>query len=628
MARSGAVAHGPRYTEGEQCFPLRRLYREDHVKQFYGFLSNGQTSALVSAEGSIDWLPFPRFDSPTVFCHILDDKVGGYCRLYPESHYHAHQAYIPETNILETRLRTPEGIAVIIDYLAIGRSELRRLVQSELPLVLECLPRFAYGQTMATYERTPQGALYRDPQGQEALLLFLRGPAPSRIDRDRWFLPPGEHEIVLRHTPDYPKERDELQQLDDDPQHMLQETVRYWRSVPKARYDGPFKAAYERSLLTMRGLTYRTNGAVLAAASTSLPEELGGARNWDYRFVWVRDAAYAAEAFVQAGDRVAARRLLEFLCNAVDLAGKPFGWPFLRIDGSVSLGERDLLWLSGHRGSNPVRVGNAASAQLQLDVEGDFLWAIWRYLQDSGDLEFARSYYWAIEHITNWTLANWQRADASLWEFRSEDRRYTHSQLLCWAALRAGALIAHRLAQHEAAERWRQGADEIARRIEERCYSPELGRYKQAEDSDLLDAALLCLPLYGFVAPDNPRWLQTLEAIERELVEDGLVYRYRRDNMGPARHPFALGSAWLARAYLVAGRRDEARRTLSQMISAATPLLLWGEHVDPSSGEQRGNFPQLFPHAGFVSAATELQRLEGGMPPVALWPNTEQTSNL
>lgn len=599
------------------------------MKQFYGFLSNGQTSALVSPQGSIDWLPFPRFDSSAVFCQILDEKIGGYCRLSPESHFHAHQSYIPDTNILETRMRAPEGSAVIIDYLAIGRSELRRLVQSELPLVLECVPRFSYGQTMASYERTQLGALYRDPQGTEALLLFLRGPAPSRIDRDRWYLPPGEHEIVIRHTPDYPKERLELQVLDDDPQHMLQDTVRYWRSLPRSGYQGSFQPAYERSLLTMRGLTHRTNGAVLAAASTSLPEEVGGTRNWDYRFVWVRDASYAAEAFLQSGDHVAARRLIEFLCNAVDLAGKPFGWPFMRIDGSVSLGERDLLWLSGYRGSSPVRVGNAASAQLQLDVEGDFLFALWRYVAETGDLEFARAYHWAIEHIANWTLSNWQRPDASLWEFRGENRHYTHSQLLCWTALKAAADIELRLGREEESHRWQSGADVIAEHIRTACYSQELGRFKQSADTDTVDAALLCLPLYGFVDPDDPAWLGTLAAIESELVQDGLVFRYRQDNMGETRHPFALGSAWLARAYVLAGRLHEAHDILERMVGVATPLLLWGEHIDPAAGEQRGNFPQLFPHAGFVSAATELHWREQGRDLPRLWAKSSgQTSNL
>ncbi len=576
------------------------------MKHFYGFISNGQTAALVSPQGSIDWLPLPHFDSDAVFSRILDGELGGHFALRPETAFRSDQSYLPGTNVLETRLRTPGGTATITDYLVIGRAALRRFVRSEVPLIVECRPRFRYGQSLASQEARADGAVYRDPQSKEAILLFLRGARAALIDREHWLVPPGEYELVLRHTLDLEKERQELQELDDDPAETLRDALHFWRSAPLPTVPGPLGAAFERSVLTMRGLTSRASGAVLAAPSTSLPEQVGGSRNWDYRFVWVRDASYAAEAFLLVGDIAATRRLIEFLLGAVQMAGKPFLSPFLRIDGTFSLGERELPWLSGHRGSRPVRVGNAASAQLQLDVEGDLLWAIWRYVRDSGDANFVREKWWAIERLVTWSCENWRRPDSSLWEFRGTPQRYTHSLVLCWVAIRTGMRLGHLVGREDAARRWELVAEEVAAEIHAQCYDPQLGRFVQGIGLPDVDAALLCLPLYGFVEPQDPRWTRTLEAIERELVEDGLVYRYRQDEMGAARHPFTLGSTWLARTYLRSGDIPRATRTLERLVASATPLLLFGEHVDPQEGEQRGNFPQLFPHAGFAAAVAEL----------------------
>ncbi|MDA8344362.1 MAG: glycoside hydrolase family 15 protein [Thermaerobacter sp.] len=577
------------------------------MKQFYGFISNGQTAALISPHGSIDWLPLPHFDSDAVFSRMLDAEVGGHFSLRPETAFRADQSYVPGTNVLETRLRTPSGTATITDYLVIGRAELRRLVRSEVPLIVECRPRFRYGQSLAAQEARPDGAVYRDPQDTGAVLLFLRGARAGLIDRERWLLPPGDHELVLRHTPDLEKEQQELLELGDDPEDTLRDAVHFWRSAPLPSVPGPLGAAFERSVLTMRGLTSRASGAVLAAPSTSLPEQVGGSRNWDYRFVWVRDASYAAEAFLLVGDVSATRRLIEFLLGAVQMTGKPFLSPFMRIDGTFSLGERELRWLSGHRGSRPVRVGNAASAQLQLDVEGDLLWAIWRYVRESEDIDFVREKWWAIERLVAWSSANWHRPDASLWEFRGAPQRYTHSLVLCWVAIQTGSRLAHLVGREDAARRWAAEADQVAAEVFSQCYDEELGRFVQGVDLPDVDAALLCMPLYGFIDPGDPRWLRTLQDIEEHLVEDGLVYRYRVDEMGRARHPFTLGSTWLARTYLRSGDIPRATAILERLVASATPLLLWGEHVDPQEGEQRGNFPQLFPHAGFAAAVAELR---------------------
>jgi len=580
------------------------------LKPFYGLLSNGQTAALVSPDGSVDWLAFPDFDSDAVFCRVLDPAVGGFMSLRPESHHRSEQAYLPGSLVLQTLLRTPSGTATVDDYLVIGRAELRRYVRTEVPLLLDCRPRFAYGQSLGHLRPTEDGLLWLNPHGSEAVLLTLQGPRPRRVGREQWLLPPGEHEAALLYTPDFAKERSEFTSPMGHPASYLEDALRYWRQAPMPQGSPALQGLFERSVLTIRALTVRTTGAVLAAATTSLPEQLGGARNWDYRFVWVRDASYAAEALLLSGDVLAARRLIEFLLSAVQMTGKPFVSPFLRGDGSFRLGERELGWLSGHRDSAPVRVGNAASAQLQLDIEGDLLWALWRYVEETSDHDLPAAYWWAIERMADWTAAHWQEEDASLWEFRDAPRHYTHSLVLCWVALTAAVRLAEVTGRDAEVEPWREQARLVRELVLRDCLAPDRASFAQRGGLAEVDAALLCLPLYGFVEPDDPLWRQTLRRIEQDLVEGGLVYRYRRDAMGPARHPFTLGSAWLARAYLCEGRDAEARAALDQLAAVATPLGLWGEHVEPTLGEQRGNFPQLFPHAGFVAAVAELARKE------------------
>ncbi len=583
------------------------------MKQFYGLVSNGQTAALVAPDASIDWLAFPDFDSDAVFCRLLDPLVGGFMTLRPESHFRTDQAYLRGSLVLETRLRTPSGDATIDDYLVLGRTELRRYVRNEVPLILECAPRFSYGQSLGALRQRDDGLLWLNPHKAEGLLLSLRGARPRRIGREQWLLPPGEHEIALLYTPDFAKEKNDFAPPEGDPALHLEDALRYWRQVPMPTTVPAMQELFERSVLTMRALTVRPTGAILAAPTTSLPEQIGGARNWDYRFVWVRDSAYAAEAFLLSGDVLAARRLMEFLLSAVQMTGKPFVSPFMRGDGSFSLGERELGWLAGHRQSLPVRVGNAASAQLQLDIEGDLLWALWRYVRDTDDWNLPRSYFWAIERMADWTAEMWRVPDASLWEFRDEPGHYTHSLVLCWVALSAAAGLAEAVGRPEKTSYWREQAAQVRQFVMGECYRPDLRSFTQGVGSPQVDAALLCLPLYGFVPATDPAWQGTLERIEHDLVQDGLVYRYRFDSMGPARHPFTLGSAWLARVYLRTGQVAKAVETLEQLEQVATPLGLWGEHVDPSLGEQRGNFPQLFPHAGFVAAASELQRSVSGL---------------
>ncbi len=302
--------------------------------------------------------------------------------------------------------------------------------------------------------------------------------------------------------------------------------------------------------------------------------------------------------------------------NVMDLVEKPYPSPFVCVDGTLVNGERELLWLSGYHGSRPVRVGNAASSQVQGDIEGGLLWLLLRYWRLTGDRTFIRDYWWAVEAQAEWLRSHWQDADASLWEFRDAPRPYTHSRALAWVGLGAAAALALEVLNNRArAVRWRHEQD----RIKTTIYDDALqhgGRFTQSFGVPGADAALLTLPLYGFVAVSDPIFRRTLALIEAELVQDGLVFRYRQDPLGHPPYPFTLAGFWLARVYLRQGRMAEADAVIGRHAELATELKLFAEHVDAESGEPHGNFPQLFPHAGLVTALMERQRVARGAP---LW---------
>lgn len=574
---------------------------------YYGFLSNCYTAALVSPAGSVDWLPFPRFDSPAVFARLVGDERNGYFALAPVEPFDVRQQYIEDTNVLKTVWTTASGTASTVDYLSIGTQELRRVVTTTIPLIMTLRAAFQNGLIVSGVTLTDGGALLTNPLSGEALQLMMggTGTADYQPTTDTWTLLPGRHEIRLIYHPERA-----ARELDAEANMAaaqgVRRNIRFWQRLARTSYRGPFLPELKRSLLVLYGLTYRTNGAIIAAPTTSLPETVGGTRQWDYRFAWVRDGSYAAEALLAAGEVVAARRLLEFFLNSVDLQGKPFKAPFFRVDGTLIRGERELDWLKGFRGSRPVREGNAATSQIQLDIEGDFIWALWRYFVVTHDDQFLRSYIGTLEPMLDWVARHWTERDASLWEFRGQDAHYTHSKLMCWVALHYGSRICRAIGRRQSAERYRAQAELVRQRIEAEGFSQRRGTFTQAFGSDVLDAALLTLPLYGFVSVEDPRFVATLEAIERELADGPWVYRYKTDMMGEADHPFVLASYWLARIYLLRGEAERAERLLTDLFQHVTSLGLLGEHVDRVTNEPRGNFPQGFSHLGAIVSILDL----------------------
>lgn len=594
--------------------------------KFYGFLSNCCTSALVAPDTSIDWLAFPRFDSPAVFCRLLGDDRHGFFRIDVPGGRVQAQSYLPESNVLETVFAHPAGSATVHDYLAIGRSELRRVIETSVPLQAWLRPVFQYGLVAATPEAVGDGAVFYHPLANEALIFAVHGSPSdqtqaisSRPIDGVWNLPPGRYELILRYIADDKREGDEaldslLQEAEDAEQalehearnHSIQHTLDFWKNRLPDVPEGPYREAVVRSLLVLNGLTYRTTGAIIAAPTTSLPETVGETRQWDYRFAWIRDGSYEAEALLVSGDRVGCQRFLEFLLNCVDLQDKPFQAPFFHVDGTLIRGEHDLGWLPGFKNSRPCREGNAASHQLQLDVEGDFLWTVYRYWQETNNLDFVRFYWDVLEPLVDWVVDNWQTKDASLWEFRDQDNHYTHSKLMCWVALHYGAEIGQALGKSESVARWTDAAEAIRQAIESRAFNAKLGHYVQAFDGDALDAALLVMPLYGYCAADAPRFVATVQAIEAKLVQGVFVYRYGSDMLGEATHPFVLASFWLARVYARQGQLAKAEGILNGMLSHQTDLGLLGEHADIDTGEARGNFPQGFSHLGVIMTVKDL----------------------
>jgi GH15 family glucan-1,4-alpha-glucosidase len=311
---------------------------------------------------------------------------------------------------------------------------------------------------------------------------------------------------------------------------------------------------------------------------------------------------------LEAGDHVGSRRFLDFMLNCIDLQGKPFDAPFFHVDGTLIRGEHSLEWLAGFKHSVPVREGNAATRQLQLDIEGDFLWTVWRYFSSTQDTEFLRFYWHRIQVLVEWVKVNHHKKDASLWEFRDQDNYYTHSQLMCWVALTYGAKMADALKETRLAESWQAHADKVRQLIDDKAYNQKLGSYTQSFDGEAVDAALLVMPLYGYLEADDPRFLGTLQQIEKQLVSGHWVYRYATDMLGAAAHPFVLATFWLARVYIRLGRLQEAEKLMAELIKYRTNLGLLGEHADEDTGAPCGNFPQGFSHLGLVMTLSELTR--------------------
>ncbi len=594
----------------------------------YGIIGDLHTVALVGVDGSIDWCCLPCFDSPSVFAALLDEDKGGYFKVNAVAASVYRQLYIPDTNVLVTRQLGDEGIAEIIDFMPIeARSErgeqpnhhqiVRRVntVSGKVRFRLECFPAFDYARSGHEVHLFPQGAVFESPSEKLGLVSPMALTVQGQGVVADFTLSRGESAtFFLRHTEMgseanllIPEERGEI---------AFRHTVDFWKSwISQSLYSGRWREMVHRSALVLKLLTYAPTGAIVAAATTSLPEEIGGVRNWDYRYCWIRDASFTVYALMRLGFYEEAGRFVGWLeerCRELDPNGSL--QPMYSITGRHELPEINLPHLKGYCDSKPVRVGNAAHNQRQMDIYGELLDAIYLYNKYGAPISY--DLWRNVQRLLNYVCEHWREPDAGIWETRGNHRHFVYSKLMCWVALDRGVRLAMKRSFPADLERWLKTRDEIYLEIMERGWHQERDAFVQHYESDQVDANNLLMPLVFFVSPTDPRMLRTIDRIQKELAMDSLVHRYKVpynisvDGLPGREGAFSICSFWLVEALTRAGRVDEARLMFEKTLGYANHVGLFAEEVG-HCGEALGNFPQAFTHLGLISAAYNLNRVLG-----------------
>lgn len=576
----------------------------------------------MDREGCVDWCCFGRFDGRPVFARLLDLEKGGFFRVAPIGKFWTERRYLPGTNVIETRFEAAGGVLELTDCLPIGlerqESLVRRLrsIAGEVEVELVFAPRFDYGLTVPQIELAGEG-LVSAFGGADALLLHADWPV--QVERGsaygRCVLRAGEERWVAvewapsRRIPPRIVPRPVMRE-------RLEETVAWWqRWSSRCTWRGPRRESVVRSALVLKGLTYAPTGAIAAACTTSLPESIGGVRNWDYRYCWLRDSVVLLTALLTLGYKREGIAYARWLTRTT--AGDPRDLQIMYgLGGERLLFESTLPWLSGYRGSSPVRIGNGAWTQLQLDIWGELLGAVWILLRQHLPSGFARPTPGAREFIAGLveTVADrWCEPDDGGWEFRATRRHFVFSKLMCWVGIDRGIALLRALGEKADLARLEGIRDSLRRLIEDHGVDPETGGFVQAFASKAADASTLQLLLRGFLPPDDPRIQATIADVERRLVKNGLVYRYLGDDGLPGSEgAFVYCSLWLAACYALSGRIDEAEAQFERVLSCANDLGLLSEEVDPESGELLGNFPQAFSHAGVIETAFLIEQARRG----------------
>ena len=579
----------------------------------YGLIGDLQTAALVSRHGCIDWLCFPRFDSGACFAALLGDEENGRWSLRPASDItSAQRRYRGDTLVLETELACDEGVVRLIDFMP-PRGEAPDVVrivegvEGTVPMKMRMSIRFDYGSIVPWVRRRDEGL--HAVAGPDALLLATPIDLVGRnLHTEAEFdVAPGDRvPFVLTW---FPSNQDLPQHTDAE--QALVDTDSFWREwVTDCVHVGRFREPLVRSLVTLKALTYAPTGGIVAAATTSLPEALGGVRNWDYRYCWLRDATLTLLALVRAGYDGEARAWRDWLLRAI--AGRPGEVQIMYgIAGERRLTEVELEWLPGYERSTPVRIGNAASQQRQLDVYGEVLDALY-HARLSG-LEPSKDAWALIRKLLQWLEKGWREPDEGIWEVRGPRRHFTHSKVMAWVAFDRAVRMIEEDGLGGPVDRWRALREEIHDEVCREGLSEKLGAFTQSYGLDRLDASLLMIPLVGFLPADDERVVATVAAIERELVEDGLVTRYRADEentdvdgLPPGEATFLPCSFWLVQVYALQGRLDEAEKLFERLIGLRNDLGLLSEEYDVKAERLVGNFPQAFTHLTLVDAALTL----------------------
>ncbi|WP_042364111.1 glycoside hydrolase family 15 protein [Streptacidiphilus neutrinimicus] len=601
----------------------------------HGLIGDLQTAAMVSSEGVIDWFCAPRFDSPSLFASLLDADKGGHFAITADVDDPAdvtiRQLYLPDTAVVVTRFLTVDGIGEVVDFMPLDdpttahdrRRVFRavRVVRGRVRFRLECRPRFDYGRADHEAVAGPNGVTFRSEAGTAHLQPF--GPVSLELDdRDvvtRFTLRHGELAAVLLTTgaPGDPVP-DPIGEAEG--RELFYDTIRFWHDwISRCRYKGRWQQVVNRSAITLKLLSYAPTGAFLAAATAGLPEQVGGERNWDYRFTWVRDASLSVGALVRLGYSEEADAFRAWLGLRMQDGRTATGEPLqimYRIDGNPHLVEETLDHFEGYRGSAPVRIGNGAADQLQLDIYGEAVYGLTQTMHVADEAGYDG--WLKVAELLDWLCDNWDRADEGIWETRGGRRDFTYSRLMCWVAFDRAIRAAQHLGRPANLARWTAVRDDILRQVMDKGWNEKRQAFVQSYGDEVLDASLLWMPLTGFIGPRDRRWLATLDAMGEELVSDSLVYRYNPeaspDGLRGSEGTFSLCSFLYVHALARAGRVEIARYAFEKMLTYANHVGLFAEEIGPT-GEQLGNFPQAFTHLSLVEAAMaldeELDRTRG-----------------
>ncbi|HLK22316.1 MAG TPA: glycoside hydrolase family 15 protein [Bryobacteraceae bacterium] len=597
---------------------------EDH-----GVIGNLRTAALIAKDGTLDWFCFPRFDSPSVFASILDAGKGGYFRIGPTiGEVSRKQFYWPDSNVLVTRFLASEGVGEIVDYMPLegfdGIIRTVKVMRGTMRFRMECYPAFNYARDRHTVEKVAGGVRFHSRN----LHLGLGSEAPLRRDHGgvaaEFTLKEGQSESfqlqgLTRHDSD-----EKINWLKNEREPLFHQTIDYWRNwIAKCTYHGRWREMVHRSALVLKLLTYGPTGAIIAAPTCSLPESLGGPRNWDYRYSWIRDAAFTVYSLLRIGFKEEAAQFVSFLdarCHEMEPDGSlqvVYG-----IDGRHDLPE-ETLNLSGYKGSHPVRIGNAAVNQLQLDINGELLDSMYLFNKHGSPISYDLWVY--LRRLANWVSKHWEERDHAIWEVRGGARNFVYSKVMCWVALDRALRMASKRGFPADWRRWMRTRDQIYETVMQRGWNNKRKSFVQRYKGTALDASLLRMPLVFFTGPNDPRMLSTIDAINKPpsaggLVSDGLVFRYdverTPDGLKGTEGTFNLCSFWLVEALTRAGRTDparlqEARLLFEQMLGYANHLGLYAEQLG-HRGEALGNFPQALTHLALISAAYNLDRYLDG----------------
>ncbi|QRV14270.1 glycoside hydrolase family 15 protein [Haloterrigena salifodinae] len=588
----------------------------------YGVVGNLETCALVAPDGSIDWFPFPHLESPSILAAILDAERGGRFRIAPTDSFETERRYVDDTNVLETTFRTDDGTVTVTDFLPpAGRTDhpkkvlYRKLACTDgnVEVEVELEPRFDYGRAETSIERVDGGVL---AEGDEERTL-LESPIDLEIDDDRGRIT-GEASLEAADEAWFMLRCTGAEDADTDPDAALAETIQFWTDrahdcdpEDDCAFEGPWHDAVVRSELVLTLLTHAESGGIAAAPTTSLPEDIGGVRNWDYRFNWFRDAGFTVQALMNLGTADEAVDYFDWfmdLCQTDDPAAIQ---PLYGLHGESTLEERELDHFEGYRGSRPVRIGNGAAEQRQHDTYGELLLAVDEMHQYGRELDADE--WMRIRDIVEYVREIWTEPDAGIWEVRGGDDHFVFSKAMCWSALDRGLSIAIDGGHDAPLEEWRDARETIRSDVLENGYDDETGAFVQSYGSDALDATGLLLPVVGFLPFGDDRIQGTIDAIETTLVEDdAFVRRYDGDDGLPGDEgAFVLCSCWLIDALALSGRVEEAQSRFETLRSYLNPLGLVAEEIDPETGAHLGNYPQAFSHIGIVNSALYLGYARG-----------------